>query len=250
MNFAEKYDPHNAGVTYIFDKFYSIIGGKPLHGNMLATPGENLERYLKYAKIVCFSTKGKAIFVENFRPRYERLKEQLAKENKHIRSKIRIMFANAECYEMYPNMPKKVRLEDLGIGLGTAYMLRMGTYRLMKQVLSTTTGSSNSMWKAHILDSAFRQISQPKIVALYQGYVSCVPGLQIKRINGFAIGTDSKPFNSCNAEEVLSYRAKNKRRCKVYKHNVELESRRRKAELHIYTCINGSRMMSSLLMYK
>jgi len=250
MNFAEKYDPENPGVTYIFNKFYSIIGSKPLRGNMLATPGENLDRYLNYVRKVCFKTKGRAIFLENYEPRYKRLKARLRTKSKKIQSRVRLIFGNAEHYELYTNIPKSMRLIDLGFGLGVKYMLRLGTFNLMKQVMTAAGGASHTRWKAHILDSSFRQVRQSDIIELYQGYVSCIPGLKIKRINGFRLGTKANPFSKTYSREVMSYKTKNGRTGKIYKHNIELESSRRQAELHIYTCLNGSQMMSSLLMYK
>ena len=248
MDFQERYDPANPGLKYIFNSFYSIINSKPLHGNMLAVPGEDIERYIEYAYPIVTSCKGKAIFIENYMPRYKRLRKIMDSKSSYIRKKMKLVYGNAECYEMYTSTPKSVRLEDLGIGLGLKYILRLGAFRLMKQFSSCR---NQDLWKAQILSGSTRGVPHNEIISMLKAYIACIPGLRMKSINGIPLTTTAaKPLYSTNGRCVLTYRGKNGRTGRVIKHKVEFESNRRSAEFYVYTYINGGQMLPTLLMYK
>lgn len=239
MQYNELYNPHNIGTRFVFDHFYNILGHIGIKSDLVACCGKDFKTYEKYASIVCSSSSARAYFFENDPKRFEEIKKGITFK------KVKVKLGNVFHYNDFEG-PTCARIEDLGIGLGIRFMLSHATGRLYTQ--SRINGIRATMWKAQLLDSSIRAISDDEIVQLYQNYLFSA-GLQIKTIDNKVIGT-KKILNVIKKQPIIKYEEFNRGTCAVYEHKVELEKNNRQAKLFMFTCINGSRMLQSLLVYK
>ena len=239
MEYNKKYDAHNEGTRFVFNKFYSILSNSGIKSNMVACCGRDYKTYEKYADMICRTPKAVAYFFENDPKRFNDIKEGIKSE------KVLVRLGSVLHYSDY-GVKAPCRVEDIGIGLGIRWMIAQATGRL--HIQSRMRSDNRYKWKAQILDSALRSVSDVEVVQLYQNYLFTV-GLHIKRINGKDPCTPNI-LGKENSNILKTYGDSKVGQCNVYHHEVELEKNNRQATLLMTTCINGSRMLQSLLMYK
>lgn len=242
MKYHEKYDHKNGGTTYVFDNMYNILFEKGFRSNLMACCGEDSERYKEYVEKICSTHRSRAFFVEIEKERCDRIKAAV-----DGKTNITVIHGDAFQYDSNPlySMTTPARIEDFGLGIG----MRELVYKAMSRLFYQKNKCHMYHWKAQILDGAIRQVPKNVIVGLYQKYLA-VLRLSIASINGHS-PLSSKCLLPESAKCVHSYEdASTGRTGRVYKHTVKLQSNKRKAELHMYSCLNGSPMLQSLLIYK
>lgn len=253
MLYHEKYDPNNVGTTYVFDKFYEILEKTyKIRSNMIACCGENVERYIKYAKKICkYSTQ--AFFIENDRERYERINSAV-----HGINNINTMLGNVFSYVENPsyNMNNPCRVQDIGIGIGNKELIEKAISLIGSQNRGCTQTENKSglrQWKAQILDGAIRQKKKLLAINAYDKYLRTM-NLYLKSINGFDISIHKYREIALDPDKnriVKKYPDKSTNRTgKVYKHEVVLHNNRKEAKMYMFSCLNGSEMLQSMLVYR
>lgn len=243
--YYKKYDYRNAGIIYVFDSLYSKLISYSIKSNIMACPGADLNRYIKYAKAVYSTSKGKAFFIELKNKRYLQLKKILADKDKKTKNRIKIIHDDIFKYDsnrLYP-LARPCRVEDFGLGIG----IRESIYKVMGRLYDQKSRCDGQRLKAQILGSSIRQIPKDVIIELYQMYLS-VLGLEIKSINGYK-STNPNCLSVNNAEKILTYHDHTGKKGNVYKYHVKLSGTRR-SDMTLYSYYNGSPMLTSMIIYK
>lgn len=248
LNYHNKYDEKNNGTVYAFDMFYNILKKRNISGSLVACPGKDIDRYINYAHQIK-SKKWVGWFIENDPERFNDIKETVARVNL---SNLNVINGSVIGYHDSPNYKNRRRkpalIEDLGLGTGAIDLLLCASVNLRRQSTLIEKGQP----KVQMVDSSIRSYSCQKIIAAYQNYLSII-NVKIKRINNILVSQMGN-INCLGKEysnEVIEYHDRLLgRKCKVYEHKVELEENDREAELIMYSCINGSRMLQSMLIYK
>ena len=240
--YHEKYDHKNGGTVYVFDDIYSKLYEKGFRSNLMACCGEDAGRYREYVKKICGTSKARAFFVEIEKERYDMIEATVGGKDK-----ITAIHGDAFQYDSHPSYPMTTpaRIEDFGLGIGIRELI----YKAMPRLFYQKSKCHGYHWKAQILDGAIRQVRKDVIVGLYQKYLA-VLRLSIASINGCS-PFDPKCLSTKNAECMHSYEdASTGHTGSVFRHTVKLKANTRKAELHMYSCLNGSPMLQSLIIYK
>ena len=241
MKYHEKYDHKNSGTVFVFDTMYAKLYKMGVKSNLIACCGEDAERYIKYAQMIC-TPRARSFFVELEKERYDRISAA-------VKEKDRITAIHGDVFQydknsLYP-MTTSARVEDLGLGIGIRELI----YQAMPRLFYQKKTCHQYHWKAQILDGAIRQVGKDVIVGLYRKYLA-VLRLDIASINGHS-PLSSKCLATGSAECIHSYTdASTGRTGKVYEHTIKLQANKRKAELYMYSCLNGSPMLQSLIIYK
>jgi len=244
VKYHKRYDEHNSGTEFVFNTFYNALKDRGIRANLIAVPGKDVERYIDYASIVCGKApRARVYFFENKADHLAIIKNGLSKSKRPITNKINVVSGDVLCYEHFIGKVSG-RVEDLGLGLGIREMMSSCILRLFRQ--SRLPGSHNK-WKAQILCSALRKVPATEWLELYQRYLSTVD-LKIKSFNGL---TDPDEFAARGTGRLVHrYVDKQRRCCSVYEHKIVLEDNKRQAKLYLFTHMNGSFMMASMLVYK
>jgi hypothetical protein len=197
--------------------------------------------------MVCRAARAKAYFFENEEDHLDIIKQKMARSKDKIVKRIKILKGDAIIHEAFGG-PKVARVEDIGFGTGIRSMIYQGITRLFKQ--SRAVGGDNK-YKIQIMDSSLRGVSQKECCELFQQYLSVV-GLKIATFNGIDAIKSPHLFTEVKyAKKLISYNSRDHKTCHVYRHTIELfPNKYEDARLHLYSCINGSKMLQSMLIYK
>lgn len=248
--YQDKYDPNCGGTQFVFNQFYQMLEMLGVRSHLVALPGEDLDRYIAYAGMICKGPAAKASFVELDSKRFERWKKALAASTSPNKRKIRLLAGDVLAYSKLRNH----RVQDLGIGCGFGDLLALAALMLRTQ---SRVSNSYGKWKVQILDMCLRGNHAREIGCDLQRYLGHV-GVQIKSING----KDVEDFTvdslfADHGKVVHTYKDNLSRKvCHVRHHTVKLRNIRcyKKTvvtpDLHAYTCRNGSLMLQTMLVYK
>jgi len=246
MQYFKKYDEQCGGIQYVFDRFYNILEEKKIKGNIVACPGKDIDRYIKYFGQVKGRGKWKGTFFELD----EKLFNKMDLATLHTDLNIKALRSNILVYEDDPDYESKrsAPIEDLGIGSGMVNLMAYINAKLHRQDRRTLANRK----KVQIVNSCLRNVSYKNAIKGYKDYLKVI-GVELKRINGIPVNLEDGEY--CLSKEfatrVYSYPDMLlKKDVHVYKHEVELKDNDREAELFIHTYINGSTMMQSMLIYK
>lgn len=250
MGYHTKYDEHNAGTQYVFDMFYRMLANSKIKSNLVACPGKDVDRYIRYASMVCRASKARAYFFENAEDHLKIIRGKLKKSQHPDAYRVRIRQGDVITHESFGG-PKVARIEDLGLGIGIRGMLYQAMTRLYRQSRAVTANSKWNAFKVQILDSCTRGVPPEEWYQLYKQYLSVI-GLEMFAVNGIDVEEKPHLFAKFNyGTKVFEYKDGNRGTCAVYRHDVELyPNKYEKAKLHLYSCINGSSMLQSMLVYK
>ena len=255
MNYCNKYCPNNKGTRLVFDIIYNkILPAYGISGNFYATPGENIEAYLNYATYILRLGNSKAVFVENDLRRFNRLKKRLKKSTHPTASKIEIVYGNIMNHEGIINLSKAskaTRIEDYGLGLGVAPLLRMLIPQLDRQrnLTSVHHETGKRLLKTQIFDASMRPISSDNCVKLLNQYLDVI-NTKIVSINGQKPGRLDNLFRAGKIVKTYVDKKRPHQVQKVRKHMVKLADNKREPELHLYTYCNGGYMLTGVLVYR
>jgi len=238
-----KYDHTNEGTRIIFDNFYDILANKHhVKSNMRACCGRDVARYIGYGKKICTSGNTRLFLMENNECRFRALKRRIAREKlDYFSGRVRPIYGDIF------NDSKISRIEDIGLGIGVRKMLIRATARLYDQKRNT---KNYSLVKAQILDSAVRQVKVKEIIVLYNFYLSTTIGVRLKKINNISIESSeiAHCFQKDNAKVIETYTDPLTNKIgRVLEHKVKLDTK--DVKLYMYSCQNGSNMLSSMLVY-
>jgi len=245
-----KYDETNGGTQYVFDNFYQRMRNSNIKANLVACPGKDVDRYIRYASMICRTPLARAYFVENSDDHLALIKDKLRASNNKMVKRIRVLKGDAVTHESIGG-PRVARVEDIGFGVGIQSMVYHGMVRLYRQSRAAAGGSAYNRYKVQIMDSCTRGVPPEEWYSLFQQYLAVID-LKIKKVNGVLVEDHPEKFAKFSyAKPVYTYDGGNRGSCTVYQHNVELyPNKYEKAKLHLYSCINGSSMLQSMLVYK
>lgn len=250
-----KYDETNQGTQYVFNNFYKKINDKKIDSTLVACPGKDVDRYIKYVSMVCQSPNTKAYFFENKDDHYELIEQKLRNSWDRTKLKIELVKGDITTYDSQLGI-KPVRVEDIGIGSGMSRLTYEAALRLSRQSSKTHRNkkeNSDGEYKVQILNMSLRWSSKERIFHLLSDIYLNVIETGIKSFNGIDPTKHLDLFTKVeHAEKVLSYEDKIGRNCNVYKHKIELNPSKRfnEVSLDMYTYVNGSNMLQTMLMYR
>jgi len=139
------------------------------------------------------------------------------------------------------------RIEDVGIGTGTREVVLETALPMLSRQVSRTR---KHMKKAHITDAATRKFSDQLVVKWLNSYLSLIDG-EIVTINGYVPTDVETPFSYGTCVKTYIDKLCHDNTVHVYRHDVRIITYGKwQAKLFIYTCMNGSRMMQTMLVYK
>jgi len=239
MQYYKKYDPDNGGTQYVFNKLYGILANDyGVRSNMIACCGEDGLRYEKYAEMLS-TNKAKAYFIENSYERFGMLYDLIRN-----RKNIKVIHGDVFKYLGNPSYRAKrpCRVEDLGLGIGFKELACNAAVLLGRQ----QKFCHYHAWKAQILDGSIRQVTKHKVWDTLQAYLNTID-LKIKTVNH---STNPKVLEVNPDNYVHKYIDRTGKTGKVYEFKVELFPNTHQASLYIYSCLNGSPMMQTMLVYK
>lgn len=250
---TRKYDENNGGLQFIFDRCYKTIEDKGISSNLIACPGRDIERYIRYASMVCTAPNTKAYFFEYKGARLPEMHTKVENSQHQMKHNIRLVHGNVITYESVDDSPGTSRVEDLGLGIGIREMVYSAIPRLYRQANKISKSSNGGTdYKVQIITGALRWVSPSECYDLFQQYL-WVLKLKMRAFNGMdAIENPTLFTSSKHANAVHSYTDKYGRNCKVYNHSIELfpSERYTDVSVHMHTYMNGCKMLQAMIMYK
>jgi len=252
MEYCEKYDPDNYGLKYVFNKFYKTMNEMGIVSNVVASCGEDFDRYVKYALSIAKTASSRITFVENNANRFKRLKR---KANKLGLDRLQILHGDITTYESLPGIKLKwpSRVEDLELGVRFDKLI----YKVMPRLdLQRNAGGTSGRYrlKAQIIGGARKYVSDDRAFRLLQQYFSLL-GAKLAGINGHLPASrhddnfDSNVF--FYGREIAKYTGKKlKWTYKVYEHETEFLDLGRIISVKLLSYTNGGNMLCCLVIYK
>lgn len=255
--YCDKYDPKNAGTIFVFDTLWNKLSSDyGMISNSISCPGEDVGRYIDYVLpiLATYRYPAYAYFIEIKRDRFIRIKRKVNRIcQKQGLDRNQFVLIHGDIFD-YTNNPLykhslPARIEDLGLGFGIHNMIcNFGIPRLYRQATYTA-----GYWKAQIISSATRGALAGEVVPRYKAYLSTI-NAKIESVNGHSPDNPeclhrehAKCIEFLYQDKLYK---KKKHICNVYEHTVKLKTNKRQAKLYMYSYMNGSRMLASLLVYK